>query len=172
MTRTSSTLRVALLAAFAVSLLFGGTSFAGEQCDPAACAAKCKAICQDTTLTQAERLEKCKEVCKEHGSKACMEHCKANCELYGTAKCPHGAKADASGESSIFQNASATTTECPHAKAMMKTAEASEAKPEADAKAAAVKSGCAKTCGAEAAKACAATKKACAMSSKEKEKPE
>ncbi len=151
MNRTSPTLRVALLAAFAFSLLFAGFAFAGEKCDPAACSAKCQAVCQDTTLTQAERLEKCKEICKEHGSEACTEQCKANCEHHGTAKCPHGAKADASDASSVIHNAAATG---------------------AEAKAASVTSGCAKTCGAEAAKACATTRKACAMSSKAKEKPE
>lgn len=168
MKTTLRAMSAAMIVAFAFSLMLAGASFAADKCDPAACAAKCKQICQDTTLTEAQRLEKCKQVCAEHGAQACSAECKAKCEKAGTAACPHGAKADASSETGLIKNASATTSECPHAKAM--TAEASDAKPEAEVKAADAKAGCAATCGAEAAKACAATKKACAMSSKEKEK--
>ncbi|GAB4325558.1 MAG: hypothetical protein Kow0074_19390 [Candidatus Zixiibacteriota bacterium] len=164
----SRAMSAAMIVAFAFGLTQVGASFAADKCDPAACAAKCQEVCKDTTLTEAQRLEKCKQLCAEHGAQACSAECKAKCEKAGTAACPHGAKADASSDAGLIRNASATTAECPHAKAM--TAEASDAKPKVEVKATDAKAGCAATCGAEAAKACAASRKACAMSSTEQRK--
>ena len=157
----SRAMSLALVASFALTLVFASGSFAADKCDPAAMAMNCQAACMKDS---ADCAQQCDQLCDGHGKGDCTAECMAKCETACKAKC-EDAKVG-SGETGMISTASATGKVCTHgatpaAATMANGEKATPAKSE---------SACAKACGAGGSTGDASSKKTCNMAAMAKSK--